>query len=435
MADSSKSDSRRGQAGRQDGHRDYVETRKAKRALERMKLQESGGGDDLDDDPSDTQEGTRTMPPPPPPARRGSKSARSRKASDADASSTLTAEKSPVFKNLPPGVTSEMVNKNLDKIDRLRQPLPQSSAPRAQLVEQVEIDSDTLPVGLSVFCNRRLFTRELVFNLKRLNSLETIKTLVKTYFAYEAKRIGLPSEVYFAGIHCVYHRSANEGDVVTYGAFMTDYEYQLAHAEIADGKTTTGQILRLQVALYTDAQLAEDQDKLKHWFADGEYDAMQDINGLKWILDFPDTEKPYTDTRIFEVDRDNTQVITIPAHRYRENVEKARLGDVYKENFINVVAAKAKIRNKEFDLRKDMIEEIRGLRRMLREAGETDIDMAEVKIKAREAEDTERGGKVQFDGETQDFKHMKELRKEVESQSDRINSGEAAAFDRSFLNI
>ena len=89
-----------------------------------------------------------------------------------------------------------------------RKPQPQQSAPASSAASAAyslksRSTLDTLPVGLSVFCNRRLFTREIIFNLKRLDSLKTIKTLVNTYFAYEFKRIGLPREVYFAGLHCV----------------------------------------------------------------------------------------------------------------------------------------------------------------------------------------------------------------------------------------
>lgn len=369
-----------------------------------------------------------------PPTRRGSKSGHAHKAS----ASTTTANP-PLF-NLPPGVTPAMVEANLRRIQQAREPPPTqqsapASRPQAQPTLQVEIDSGTLPVGLSVFCIHRLFTREIIFNLKRLDSLKTIKTLVNTYFAYEFKRIGLPREVYFAGLHCVYHRSSNPEDVVTYGAFMTDYEYQLAHAEIADSKTTTGQILRLQVALYTDQQLADDQDMLKDWFADGEYDAMREVNGLQWLLDCTDTDNPYNDTRMFETDRDDSQVITIPAHLYREMVEKARLGEAYRDNYSIVVAAKAKIRNKEYDIRKEVIKEARGLRRLTRELGVTEIDMDDVAQAARDAEDTERRGRVDYEGETQDFRRMRELRQQVEEKSDKVNAEEGSAFDRAFLNI
>ena len=421
-------------------HPPKAETRKSTRGLERLKLGESDVAEGADVSMTGEEGAGEDVGIMAPPARRGSKSSRARKtsASTTTPAPDVTSTLPPKLKNLPPGVTPEMVEANLRRIEQVReapQQRPATSQARPQPVVPVEIDPDTLPVGLSVFCNRRLFTRELIFNLKRLNSLETIKNLVKTYFAYEAKRIGLPRDVYFAGIHCVYHRSADPQDVITYGAFMTDYEYQLAHAEIADSKTTTGQILRLQVALYTDAQLADDQEKLKDWFAEGEYDAMQEINGLKWLLDFPDTENPYDDARIFEVDRDHNQVITIPAHLYRENVEKARLGEAYRDNFGNAFTAKAKIRNKEYDLRKGMIMEIRGLRRMLRKEGFTDIDPLEIKDNAREAEDTARDGKVAYAGETQDFKHLKELTKEVEDQSDRINAEEGGVFGRAFLNI
>ena len=242
---------------------------------------------------------------------------------------------------------------------RLERSPPSASTFRAQPVPQVDIDTNSLPVGVSVFCNRHLFTRELVFCLQRLDSLKTIKTIVNTYFAYEFKRIGLPREVYSAGIHCVYHRSSNAGDVTTYGAFMTEHEYQLARAEILDGKTTTGQVLRLQILLYTKAQLAADQDSLKDWLADGEYDAMRDIDGLQWLLDPPDTNDPYNDPyngpRIFEVDRASSKVVTIPDHLYRENIEKAKRREKYAENYTKVIAAKGSIRNQEYDLRKDRL--------------------------------------------------------------------------------
>ena len=370
------------------------------------------------------------------PARRGAKSSHARKAP----ASTTTAN--PPLPNLPPGVTPTMIEANLRRIQQAPEaapPPPQHSAsalrPQAQPTPQVGIDSDTLPVGLSVFCNRLLFTREITFNLKRLDSLKTIKTIVNTYFAYEFKRIGLPREVYFAGLHCVYHRSSKPEDVVTYGSFVTDYEYQLAHAEVADSKTTTGQMLRLQVALYTDQQLADDQEMLKDWFADGEYDAMREVNGLEWLLNCTDTDNPYNDTRMFETDRDDSQVVTIPAHLYREMVEKARLGEAYRDNYSNVVAAKAKIRNKEYDIRKDLIKEARGLRRLMRELGVTEIDMDDVAQAARDAEGTERRGRVDFEGETQDFRRMKELRQQVEDKSDKANAEEGGAFDRAFLNI
>ena len=174
---------------------------------------------------------------------------------------------------------------------------------------------------------------------------------------------------------------------------------------------------------------------LKDWFADGEYDAMREVNGLQWIIDCPDTENPYNDTRMFEIDRDNKETVTIPAHLYREMVEKARLGEAYRGNYSNVLAAKSKIRNKEYDLRKEVIQEARGLRRMMRKLGITKIDMEDVQQEARDAEETERRGRVDYQGETQDFRRMKELRQQVEDQSDKVNADLGSAFDRAFLNI
>ena len=299
---------------------------------------------------------------------------------------------------------------------------------------QVAIDSNTLPVGLSVFCNRNLFSRELIFSLKRLDTLETIKTVISTHFAYEFKRMGLPSNVYFAGLNCLYHRSADSKDVASFGTFITEVEYQLTRAEIMDGETKTGQLLRLQVVLYTDEQLAKDKDDLKDWFTTGERDAMRDINGLKWMLEFPNTNNPYENSRFFETVRDNTPPVTIPAHIYRENVEKAIRGDGYRENYTKLIAAKGAIRNEEYKIRKELIEEVQGLRLMLRKAGVTVIETEDVKAAAREAQETERGGKVAYPGQTQDFKRVRELRKQVEDKSDEFNTS-AMAFEKSWRNV
>lgn len=107
---------------------------------------------------------------------------------------------------------------------------------------------------------------------------------------------------------------------------------------------------------------------------------------------------------------------------------------MYKDNYNQMVVAKGSIRNKEYEIRKSMYDEIRGLRRMLRVEGYTDIDPAIVRAHAKDAEGTEGAGRVQYGGETQDFNRFKELRKRVEDKSDQINA-EEMAFERDFRNI
>lgn len=417
--------------GRQGDHRDYKESRNAARALDNLQLTKAGDDDNDDSNDDATADKTTTMAPP---THRGSKSTRARKASlTQHQRATIDGLALP---KLPKGVTPEMVKQQLDRIHKSRQPLPTSSQPRAPPAPQVEIDSHSLPCELSVFYNRRLSTRGIIFNLVRLNSIKTIKTIINTYFAYEFKRIGLPNTVSFAGIQVIYHRSSNSEDVVKWGAFMTEAEYQLCHAELIDGETTTGQLVRAQILLYTDEQLAEDQDQLRAWFEEGEYDAMLRVNGPKWIMEFPqDLDNPLTDTRTFEKDADESQTITIPAYTYRENVEKARLGEAYRDHFSAANIAKAKIRNTEYDLRQAIREEIRGLRRMLREHGVDDIQLDFVNAKAKEAKSIERGGKVKYTGETQDWNRLRVLGRPIEDKSDATNVVESSAFDRAFLNI
>ena len=347
--------------------------------------------------------------------------------------------KVPPTNQLPPGVTREMVIANLDRIerDRARQEQLRTSQPRPDL--QVDINPETLPCALSVFCNIHTVTRELLFNISRLDSIAAIKSILNSHFAYEFKRIGLPKDIYFAGINVVYEKSSNKEDWQTFGTFVTDGESQLAVGDIMDetfGKTTTGQLVRVQVMLYTDDQLAAEQPRVKEMFAAGEYDVMQSINGMKWLLEGEDVEKLKIDTRIFEVDQDERGTITAPVRTWRENEAKAERGDIVTANLSEAYKAKANIRNKEYDIRKEMIAENRGLRRWLRkETGISNIQLEEVLEYARDAEETEGRGRVQFAGEKQDWERIKELRKEVEEKSDQYNAAEGRAFDHAFGRI
>jgi hypothetical protein len=213
---------------------------------------------------------------------------------------------------------------------------------------------------------------------------------------------------------------------------MDDYEFALWHAEISDGKAYTGQLMRIQVCLFTEERLAADKEALKNWLSDPNIDPMQGLTSAEWLLELQLMDHPFNEPRMFERNADDEQTLTIPVHLWRENSEKARLGEKYRDNWDKENIEKKRIRNAEFDFRKELIEEVRGLRRMLRKAGVTDIDGGEVRQNAREAEETERAGRVQFAGETQDFVHMRELRKNAEDRSDKLVAG---INERAFLNI
>ena len=78
-----------------------------------------------------------------------------------------------------------------------------------------------------------------------------------------------------------------------------------------------------------------------------------------------------------------------------------------------MMVAKSSVRDKEYEIRKSLYDEIRGLRRMLRIEGYTDIDPVRVRAHAKDAEGTEGAERVPFGGETH-LKRLKEHAKDAE---------------------
>ena len=141
------------------------------------------------------------------------------------------------------------------------------------------------------------------------------------------------------------------------------------------------------------------------------------------------------DTETLVEEDDDVSTTTIPTQLWREKLEEARRGNMYKDNYDQMMMAKDSIRDNEYEIRKSLYDGIRGLRRMLRIEGYTDIDPAIVREHAKDVEEEAEGaGRDRYGGETQDFKHLKELRKQMEDKSDQIND-EEMAFERSFRNI
>lgn len=442
-AGQSKGEARKG--ARTQG--DYLEQRKATRGLDRLAIDDSDSEAEDDgaiDDEDYVDKNTSTMPPPTRrssgrgrqrgPTRQASTRSRTQDAPPATAQDTPTVIHGiPV--NLPPGVTPEMVKANLARMKKSYEPLPPFDEKSSERLPPLDVDGKCLPCELSVFSNRQQYTRGIFFNFGHLVDIQTIRELIEEHFAYEFKRVKISTKVSFGGIHVVWEKSANCNDTSRYGIVVSDREYQQIYNEIIGGKTTTGQLVRVQVSLFSYEQLAKDQVRFKDWFVKGGEDPVYDIDGPTWLQEVKEAGI-YADARNFERRPGETEVMTMPAYKFRENIEKARLGEAYRDNFGAAVSAQAAIRNQEYDLRKKLIHEIRGLRQIIRKEGIRDLRDIDIEAAAEESEEHEElGGRAKYGGQKDDWKHLMELTKEVEDKSDAIHAAEGGVFDRAFLNI
>jgi hypothetical protein len=341
---------------------------------------------------------------------------------------------------LPEGVTIDQVRANVDilhiaqEIANGNQPLPPTVAPRSTPVPQVDIDPAKLPCEIALFCNNRQFTRGIIFNLGRVTSIQAVKNLVTEYFGMECARVEIPADVYFCGLHLIKDHSPNKDDYKYYGCVVEDEALTNILAQITE-VAMTGQLVHIHVSLFTPKQLGEDMQKFQSFVADGEEADLTDVDVLKWHLNHP-KHSQFADPRTFELNRDDEQTIEIPAHEYRENKEKARIGNLYRDNFGAADSAKAAIRNEEFEIRTTLTKEIRGLRQILHKEGFGDLDMEVIDAATKESEEQEAaavGGRAQHTGQRSTWQHLKELAQEVEDKSDRFAGEEAAIFRRTFL--
>lgn len=244
-------------------------------------------------------------------------------------------------------------------------------SPSANIDLQRPIEANKLPTVLSCFCSSSLVTRELMFNFGRFSTIEAVRSLVNQYFAWEFMRLGLPTTIRFMGLNCFYPNKPSDPEGDEYWTISTEEEYQQWYAEIAGAQARTGQIVRIQVCLMTEEQEREQERSFAEWF---DKDPAEQISGPKWKLEEMEKQherkaqnKLLTDPRLFEMDADDMEVISVPAHTWREAAEKANQYDKLDQKYHDLLNDKRSERGKVKQLLSDQADEIRGLKELLRD--------------------------------------------------------------------